>query len=98
MAPTGDFVTLCRKVALAYFPHAKVKILDISVNKNEWADILAEVETRKWQDTVLFRFIRTQGSIGELILRDFHARIKEVKAGKGVITSYSIHYTKLYEA
>lgn len=83
MAPTGDFVTLCRKVALTYFPHAKVKITDISVNKNEWADILAEVETRKWQDTVLFRFIRTQGVIGELILRDFHARIKEVKAGKG---------------
>lgn len=83
MAATGDFVTLCRKVALAYFSNAKVKITDISVNKNEWADILAEVETRKWQDIVLFRFIRTQGTIGELILRDFHARIKEVKAGKG---------------
>ena len=83
MAPTGDFVTLCRKVALAYFQNAKVKITDISVNKNEWADILAEVETRKWQDIVFFRFIRTQGLIGELTLRDFHARIKEVKAGKG---------------
>ncbi|MFA6508065.1 MAG: tetratricopeptide repeat protein [Treponemataceae bacterium] len=83
MAATGDFVTLCRKVALTYFSHAKVKITDISVNKNEWADILAEVETRKWQDIVLFRFIRTQGVVGELILRDFHARIKEVKAGKG---------------
>ncbi len=83
MAPTGDFVTLCRKLALSFFPRAKVKILDISVQKNEWADILAEVETRKWQDTVLFRFIRTQGQIGELILRDFHSRIKELKAGKG---------------
>ncbi len=83
MAATGDFVTLCRKAALAYFPRAKVKIMDISVNKNEWADILAEVETRKWQDLVLFRFIRTQGQVGELILRDFHSRIKEVKAGKG---------------
>lgn len=83
MAPTGDFVTLCRKVALGYFPRAKVKISDISVNKNEWADILAEIETRKWQDVVLFRFIRTQGQIGELIVRDFHARIKELKAGKG---------------
>jgi tetratricopeptide (TPR) repeat protein len=83
MAPTGDFVTLCRKVALSYFQNAKVKITDISVNKNEWADILAEVETRKWQDIVLFRFIRTTGAIGELTVRDFHARIKEVKAGKG---------------
>jgi tetratricopeptide (TPR) repeat protein len=83
MAPTGDFVTLCRKVALAYFPKAKVKIIDISINKNEWADILAEVETRKWEDVVLFRFIRTQGTVGELTLRDFHSRIKELKAGKG---------------
>lgn len=83
MAPTGDFVTLCRKMVLNFFPRAKVKIVDISVQKNEWADILAEVETRKWQDLVLFRFIRTQGQIGELILRDFHSRIKDLKAGKG---------------
>jgi restriction endonuclease Mrr len=32
----------------------------------------------------MFRFIRTQGSIGELIIRDFHSHLKEVKAGKGV--------------
>jgi restriction endonuclease Mrr len=32
----------------------------------------------------MFRFIRTQGSIGELIVRDFHSHLKEVKAGKGV--------------
>jgi restriction endonuclease Mrr len=32
----------------------------------------------------MFRFIRTQGAIGELILRDFHSHLKEVKAGKGV--------------
>jgi restriction endonuclease Mrr len=32
----------------------------------------------------MFRFIRTQGAIGELILRDFHSHLKEVKAGKGI--------------
>lgn len=83
MASTGDFVTLCRKVALNYFPRAKVKITNIAVNKNEWADILTEVDTSKWSDLVMFRFIRTQGTIGELILRDFHSHLKEVKAGKG---------------
>jgi tetratricopeptide (TPR) repeat protein len=101
MAPTGDFVTLCRKVALAYFPKAKVKIVDISINKNEWADILAEVETRKWQDVVLFRFIRTQGTVGELTLRDFHSRIKELKAGKGYCLttgSFSDEAKKFVEA
>jgi tetratricopeptide (TPR) repeat protein len=84
MAPSADFVALCRKIVMTYFAKAKIKITNISVNKNEWADILAEVDTSKWSDLIMFRFIRTQGSIGELIVRDFHSHLKEVKAGKGV--------------
>jgi restriction endonuclease Mrr len=75
---------------MTYFPKAKVKISNISVNKNEWADILAEVDTPKWSDMIMFRFIRTQGSIGELIVRDFHSHLKEVKAGKGVCMTVGI--------
>ncbi|MFP3090438.1 tetratricopeptide repeat protein [Treponema sp. TIM-1] len=84
MAPSADFVALCRKIVMTYYTRAKIKITNISVNKNEWADILAEVDTPKWSDVVMFRFIRTQGSIGELIVRDFHSHLKEVKAGKGI--------------
>ena len=84
MAPSGDFVALCRKIVMSYFAKAKTKITNISVNKNEWADLLAEVDTPKWSDIIMFRFIRTQGSIGELIVRDFHSHLKEVKAGKGI--------------
>ena len=84
MAPSGDFVSLCRKIVIGFYQRAKVKITNISVNKNEWADILAEVDTPKWSDLIMFRFIRTQGSIGELIVRDFHSHLKEVKAGKGI--------------
>jgi tetratricopeptide (TPR) repeat protein len=84
MAPSADFVALCRKIVMTYFPKAKVKITNISVNKSEWADLLAEVDTPKWSDLIMFRFIRTQGSIGELIVRDFHSHLKEVKAGKGI--------------
>ncbi|MBN2874466.1 MAG: tetratricopeptide repeat protein [Spirochaetales bacterium] len=83
LSATSDFITLCRKIALSFFPRAKVKITDISVQKNDWADILAEVETSRWSDVVLFRMIRSTGTIGELVLRDFHARIKDLKAGKG---------------
>jgi tetratricopeptide (TPR) repeat protein len=83
LGSTSDFVTLCRKVALLYFPKAKVKITDISVQGNDWADILAEIETSKWSDLILFRFIRSQGTVGELSVRDFHARVKDLKAGKG---------------
>jgi lipopolysaccharide biosynthesis regulator YciM len=84
MAPSADFVALCRKIVMNYFSRAKVKIANISVNKSEWADILAEVDTPKWSDVIMFRFIRSQGSIGELIVRDFHSHLREVKAGKGI--------------
>jgi lipopolysaccharide biosynthesis regulator YciM len=84
MAPSADFVALCRKIVMSYFPRAKVKITNIAVNKSEWADILAEVDTPKWSDLIMFRFIRTQGAIGELIIRDFHSHLKEAKAGKGI--------------
>jgi tetratricopeptide (TPR) repeat protein len=83
IAPSSEFVSLCRKVATNFFSESRTKITDVSVNKNEYADILCEVETAKWVDTILFRFIRTTGSVGELMLRDFHGRIKEVKAGRG---------------
>ena len=84
MAASADFVALCRKIVMTYFTRAKVKVTDISVHKNEWADILAEVDTPKWSEVIMFRFIRTQGSIGELIVRDFHSHLKDVKAGKGI--------------
>jgi len=84
MAPSADFIAVCRRIVTTYYQKAKVKITNISVTKNDWADILAEIDTQKWSDLIMFRFIRVQGSIGELIVRDFHAHLKEVKAGKGV--------------
>ena len=84
MGPSGDFVALCRKIVISYFSRAKVKITNISVNKNDWADILAEVDTSKWSDLIMFRFIRAQGAVGELVVRDFHSHLKDVKAGKGI--------------
>lgn len=83
IAQTSEFVTLCRKLVGSFFPHAKIKVVDISVIKNEYADILTDVETSKWQDQIMFRFMRSTGSVGELALRDLYAKIKEVKAGKG---------------
>ena len=83
IAPSSEFVSLCRKMATSFFPDSRTKITDVSVYKNDYADVLCEVETPKWFDVILFRFIRTTGSVGELMLRDFHGRIKELKAGRG---------------
>jgi len=90
LSATSDFITLCRKMTMSFFPKASIKITDISVQKNDWADILAEVETSRWSDVVLFRMIRSTGTIGELVLRDFHARIKDLKAGKGYCISAGV--------
>lgn len=87
ISPTSDFVALCRKLVYTFFEKAKIKIVDISMYKNEYADILTEVSTVKWEDTVLFRFVRTTNQVGELLLRDLYAKVKEVKAGRGVCST-----------
>lgn len=87
MGSSADFVALCRKIVMTYYSKSRVKITNIAVNKSDWADILAEIDTFKWSDLIMFRFIRSQGAVGELIVRDFHSHLKEVKAGKGVCIS-----------
>jgi tetratricopeptide (TPR) repeat protein len=83
ISPVSDFVTLCRKLSEVFYPQAKVKITDISVEKDQHADILAEVSTKKWEDIILFRYIRASGQVGEFALRDLYSKTKDVKAGKG---------------
>ncbi|MDR0707912.1 MAG: tetratricopeptide repeat protein [Treponema sp.] len=84
MGSQADFITLCRKSVMSYYPRARVKITNITVIKNDWVDISAEIDAPKWSDVVAFRFVRSQGTVGELVVRDFHAHLKEVKAGKGI--------------
>lgn len=82
-AGNSDFVALCRKVVMSYYERASVKILDLTVT-TENTEILTEIETSKWEDSVVFRFYRTTGTIGELHIRDFHGRIRDIKAGRGI--------------
>jgi len=90
MAPTNEFVTLCRSLTGTFFPKAAIKIVDVTVEKNDYADITAEVSTSKWDDTIVFRFLRSGGQVGELFLRDMQVRLKEMHAGRGFcITSGS---------
>jgi len=83
IASDSEFLTLCRKITTNYFPQARTKIVSINMVKAQYTDILAEIDTKKWQDLVLFRFFRYGGNVGELNLREFYARIKDLKAGKG---------------
>jgi tetratricopeptide (TPR) repeat protein len=82
LSPISDFISLCRKLATVIFPGTKIKVTDISVQKGEYIDLLAEIKTKKWEDIVLFRFTRIEGQVGELFVRDLYARTKEVHAGR----------------
>ena len=79
----SDFIALCRKIVSIYFGKAYVKVLDINAMA-DCTEVQTEIETAKWEDSVLFRFYRTTGAVGELFVRDFHGRIKDLKAGRGI--------------
>lgn len=83
MSGQSDFAGLCRKIVAGFYPNAKVKILDISVLSN-YTDIVAEIDAPKYSDIAVFRFFRSQGVVGELLLRDFHGKVRETKGGRGV--------------
>lgn len=84
MAATSDFVALCRKIASDYYKNSFVKITDMTVNPQA-VEILMTVETPKWEDTEVFRFYRSTGATGELVVRDFHGRVADSKADRGVL-------------
>lgn len=83
ISPSAEFVTLCRRMVMTFYKNAKVKVVDVQVQKNEYTDILTEVETAKWEDVILFRFIRGTGQVGELVVRELNSRLKETRAGRG---------------
>ncbi len=83
IAPTSDFVALCRRLVKVYFLKAKVNITDINMYKNEYADILTEISTPKFEDIVLFRFMRTTSQVGDIVLRELYAKLKDLRAGRG---------------
>lgn len=83
LAGMNDFVALCRRVVSSYYSDASTKIEDVSV-KADFIDILCTVETSRWEDTEMFRFYRTTNAVGELFIRDFHAKLHEIKADKGL--------------
>lgn len=87
LAGSSEFMALCRKLALRFFNTAATKLLNISLHKAEYLDVLAQVRGPQSEDLTLFRFVRSTGAVGELLLRDLYVRIKEVKATRGVCIS-----------
>ena len=80
-----DFEKQSMSLISLIFPNAKVSSHQrMNSSVGETVDILAEIETRQWQDVVLVRYIRDKNQVGEIFIRDLAARLKEYKAGRGV--------------
>ena len=86
LAGQGEFIILCRKIVSQFYAGAKVKVTEVTPVE-DYVDIVTEIDTSKWADTVIFRFFRAQTAIGELPVRDLYAKIKELKAGRGICFS-----------
>ncbi len=83
VAGSSDFLALCRNIVSSYFAKSHVKIIALDA-KPDVVEIQTEIETAKWEDFVVFRFYRSTGATGEFVIRDFHGRIRDVKAGRGI--------------
>ncbi len=86
MAGTSDFVALCRKFISTYYKDAFVKVEDVQV-ASECVEIICEIETPRWEARQMFRFYRTQNTVGDINVRDFHSKLRDAKCDNGVCIS-----------
>ncbi len=87
MGDSGRFISMGRKLISVQFPKTRIKVLDVSAQQSDYVDMTVDVSSSKWEDVIIFRFIRTSGQVGELIVRDLYGKIKETKAGRGICLS-----------
>ena len=90
MASSSDFVVLCRKIVMKFYQRSVTKIVDIAV-KPDNIEILATVDFTRSEETHIFRFYRTTGAVADLYVREFHARVNEAKADKGVCITAGLY-------
>ena len=53
--------------------------------------IYSKLDSNKWEDTEIFRFYRTTGSVGELYVRDFQAKVSDTKADRGICFTAGVY-------
>ncbi len=82
LSGSSDFVALCRKLIASYHSKSIVKIDDISVS-NEFVEVLCFVQNSKVEAKELFRFYRTTSVIGDIYVREFHAKLRDTKSDSG---------------
>ncbi|MDC7228376.1 MAG: tetratricopeptide repeat protein [Spirochaetales bacterium] len=87
MGDKSRFINMCRKLISLQFPGTRIKVLEVASQQSDYIDMTVDISSSKWEDVIIFRFIRSTGQVGELIVRDLYGKIKEVKAGRGICIS-----------
>ena len=82
LSGTSDFVALCRKIITVYHRDGFVKIEDVQIT-SDCVEIICTVENPKWEAKQIFRFYRNQNVIGDVYIREFHSKIKDLKCDAG---------------
>ena len=80
----AEFTAICRQFCALYFKNSTTKIMDIYVKKGHHVDIIVDVKTPHWSELTLFRFVKTTGIMGDLVLKDLNARMKEKRIVRGI--------------
>ncbi|MGL4981611.1 MAG: tetratricopeptide repeat protein [Treponemataceae bacterium] len=83
IGPAAEFISLCKQISKLYFKKEEIKIVSIASSIGE-TEIVGTIKVDKWEDTVVLRFYRTTELTGELPIRELHAKVKDLKAGKGI--------------
>ncbi len=83
-ASTPEFTSLCRNITKILYPESSVKIREVNSDQVPYITIFADVRTTKWEDSVLFRFYRSESMINEDDLRELYNSIKEGHIGQAV--------------
>lgn len=83
---SSEFVALCRQFIAVKYKDSTVKIQSIDVDPL-YTDIFANVYNARWEDSILFRFFRTNGTTGDMYVREFHNHMQDLKASRGYCIS-----------
>lgn len=83
MSGSSDFVALCRKIVMSYYQKANARIVDVSVNP-DCVEITVDIDFVRSEEIHIFRFYRGVSVISDLYVRDFHAKVSDAKADKGI--------------
>jgi len=82
MSTKADFLKLCKKMTLKFADN--VTILRTESQMYSTVEIFAQVIQNKVPTIILFKFFRGTNTIGQLAVREFYEKTKEVKAKQGI--------------